>query len=168
MLKIENVSKIYKKKNDEVIALNNINLSFKDKGLYFLLGPSGSGKSTLLSIIAGVDNKYDGNVYIDNKCIKDFSKKELNYYHSSYIGYIFQEYNLIEDLTAYDNVKLVSDVAGNLDHVEIYNLFDELGISHLKDRRINELSGGEKQRIAIARTLIKHPKIILADEPTGH
>lgn len=167
MIKIENVTKKYKKKKYEIEALKDISVSFGDKGLYFLLGKSGSGKSTMLSILAGIDNVYDGNVYIDDKRIKDFTRRELEYFRSTYIGYVFQDYNLISELSAYDNVKLGADVAGNFNYNEIDEIFTKLDIVHLKDRRINELSGGEKQRIAIARTLIKHPRVILADEPTG-
>ena len=167
MIEIKELTKKYQKKTDTLIALNNISYCFKNKGLYFITGKSGSGKSTLLNLLSGIDFNYEGEILIEGKSLKSFNKKELNYYRSSYIGYIFQNYNLMSDLTVYENVKLGFDISGNLDEKIIEEVLEKLKISNLRDRRINEISGGEAQRVAICRCLVKKPKVIIADEPTG-
>ena len=164
MIELVNVSKKYK--TDEENVLNDIFLTFNNKGLYFLTGTSGSGKSTLLSILSGVDLSFSGKMLIDGKDIHDFSINELNYYRSSYVGYIFQDYNLIKDLTVYENIKIACEIA-NINESEIDVVLEKLNISKLKYKKANSISGGEAQRVAIARCLVKHPKVILADEPTG-
>lgn len=170
MLELKGITKRYKKdkknKKDK-IALNNVNLSFKDSGLYFITGKSGSGKSTLLNILSGIDNKFDGDLFVDGKSMKAFNRNDLNYYRGSYVGYVFQNYNLIPSLNAYDNVKLGADISGLDDDSKIHEVFLRLGLEELEEREINELSGGEAQRVAIARCLIKNPKVIICDEPTG-
>lgn len=164
MIELVNVSKKYK--TDEENVLNDIFLTFENKGLYFLTGTSGSGKSTLLSILSGIDLSFCGKMLIDGKDIHDFSANELNYYRSVYVGYIFQDYNLIKDLTVYENIKIACEIA-NVNESEIDVVLEKLNILKLKNKKANSISGGEAQRVAIARCLVKHPKVILADEPTG-
>ena len=169
MIELKKITKKYKKTkyNEEKIALSNIEYCFPDSGLFYITGKSGSGKSTLLNIISGIDTTFSGDVLVDGKSTKSFSYSEMEYYRSSYIGYVFQDFNLLTDLTPYENVKLGYEVSSNNNVNEIDNVFSELDIEDLKNRRIKDLSGGEKQRIAIARALVKNPKVIIADEPTG-
>ena len=163
MVELRGLTKKYKKDN---LVLNNLNICFSEKSLYFLTGKSGSGKSTLLNILSGIDFNYEGEMLIDGKDFKTFSNKDINYYRGTYVGYVFQDYNLIKDLTVFENLKLACDIS-KIDYSEIDVVLEKLNISHLKNKKSNEISGGEAQRVAIARCLIKHPKVILADEPTG-
>lgn len=163
MIELKNLTKKYKKDNP---VLKDLNICFDKKGLYFLTGKSGSGKSTLLNILAGIDFRYEGEMLIDGKDFKTFSNNEINYYRGTYVGYVFQDYNLIKDLTVYENLKLACDIS-KIDYSEIDAVLEKLNILHLKNKKSNEISGGEAQRVAIARCLVKHPKVILADEPTG-
>ncbi len=146
--------------------LKDISIKFNNKGLYIISGKSGSGKSTILNILSGIDLAYDGEVLIDGSSLKDLSSNDINYYRSTYVGYIFQDYNLIKELSVYDNIKIACELS-NISIEEIDSILDRLNISHLKNKLASELSGGESQRVAIARCLVKHPKVILADEPTG-
>lgn len=170
MIKLENISKTYiSKKGKDTKALVNINLELDDTGMTFILGKSGSGKSTLLNILGGLD-KYDtGDMEILGKSSKDFTQADLDSYRNTYVGFVFQEFNILDDYDVYENIVLALQLQQKeQNEEEINNLLDKLGLTELKRRKVNELSGGEKQRVAIARALIKNPKIILADEPTGN
>ena len=170
MIRLKNVSKEYKSKKGQVTkALTNININFDNKGLVFIIGKSGSGKSTLLNILGGLDSKTSGKIYIDNKDIDSFKEKDFDSYRNTYIGFIFQDFNLLEEYNVFDNVMLAAKLLRKkVDKEAILNLLARLDLKGLEYRNINELSGGQKQRVGIARALIKNPKIILADEPTGN
>jgi ABC-type lipoprotein export system ATPase subunit/ABC-type antimicrobial peptide transport system permease subunit len=169
MIELRDVCKSYKMKNGpEVKALDHVNISFGEKGLVFILGKSGAGKSTMLNVIGGLDRIDSGDIVIMGKPSKDFSQAEFDSYRNTYLGFIFQEYNILNEFTVGQNIALAmqlqslkgerSDVEAILDQVDLHGLYD---------RKPNELSGGQKQRVAIARALIKKPQIIMADEPTG-
>ncbi|MDY0294692.1 MAG: ABC transporter ATP-binding protein/permease [Acholeplasmataceae bacterium] len=169
MLNISKVYKTYKpKKGREVEALKDINLSIGEKGLVFLLGKSGSGKSTLMNIIGGLDVADQGQIFFGDKDLTKLSEKEYDAYRNSTVGFIFQEFNLIETFSVYKNVSLSLELQGKTaNREEIKQLLESLDLKDEIDRMPYELSGGQKQRVSIARALVKEPKIILADEPTG-
>ncbi len=164
MIKITNATKIY---NNSVLAIDNISLEFKNKELVFIVGGSGNGKSTLLNVLGGLDNLTSGNISINDKNINESNSFELSKIRNSYFGYVFQEFYFDENLNVLDNI-LLSIEKNNIDVQTIYNLSDKLKIKHLLERKTNELSGGEKQRVQILRSLVKNPQVILADEPTGN
>ncbi|EGO8264810.1 ATP-binding cassette domain-containing protein [Enterococcus faecalis] len=159
-----NIKKIF---GNEVV-LNNLSGNFQ-QGLNFIYGPSGSGKTTLLNIISGMDQNFEGEVYFNHQSIKNFTEKELSNYYYNSIGFIWQDYRLIEYLSVECNIDLVLSLS-NLNKVErkmkVTKVLDELGISGLAKMKVAKLSGGQKQRVAIARALVKDPEIIIADEPT--
>ncbi|HGW2904195.1 TPA: ABC transporter ATP-binding protein [Enterococcus faecalis] len=164
MLSLINIKKVF---GNEVV-LNNLSGNFQ-QGLNFIYGPSGSGKTTLLNIISGMDQNFEGEVYFKHQSIKNFTEKELSNYYYNSIGFIWQNYRLIEYLSVECNIDLVLSLS-NLNKVErkmkVTKVLDELGISGLAKMKVAKLSGGQKQRVAIARALVKDPEIIIADEPT--
>ncbi len=171
MIELKNLTKIYttKKKKNYTVALDNIDLKIENKGLVFIVGKSGSGKSTLLNLLGGLDDATSGEIKINGKDIGKFSEKELDAYRNTYIGFVFQEFNLLDEYNVYKNIELAMKLQNETPSKEyISKLLKLLGIENLENRNINELSGGQKQRVAIARALIKNPKLILADEPTGN
>lgn len=170
MIELKKITKIYEsKKKVKTIALDNISLNFSNKGMTFILGKSGSGKSTLLNIIGALDTKTSGNIIINNKNTDNWNEKAWDSYRNSAIGFIFQDFNLLDNYTVNDNIKLSLDIQNKKVTDEmIDDALKQVDLSGYEKRYPNELSGGEKERIAIARALIKQPKIILADEPTGN
>lgn len=170
MIELKNVQKVYKsKKSFPTTALNNINLKIGNKGMVFIVGKSGSGKSTLLNLLGGLDAPTSGELLVNGKNIEKFSKNDYDSYRNTYIGFIFQEFNVLDLYNVYENIELSLKLQNQeVSRDEIDQLLDNLGIAGLGDRKINELSGGQKQRVAIARALVKKPKIIMADEPTGN
>ena len=170
MIKLENVCKYYKKGKVETKSLNGINLEIKKKGLISILGPSGCGKTTLLNIIGGLDKITSGKLFINSKDSQNIKETEWDIYRNTIVGFIFQEFNLIEHLNVYDNVALalkLSRYKRKDIKVKVFNTLEMVGLKDKIYKYPNELSGGEKQRVAIARALINDPDIILADEPTG-
>ena len=170
MLELKKISKTYKsKKGSSCNALKNINIKFPDKGLVFILGKSGSGKSTLLNIIGGLDAPDNGEIIIRGKSSKDFSQKDYDAYRNTFLGFIFQEYNVMDDFSVYDNVALSLKLQNQkVDKEVVEDILDKVGLKGFEKRKPNELSGGQKQRVAIARALVKQTEIILGDEPTGN
>lgn len=174
MLSAVHVSKTYRsKKGGPVSALKDVSLSFGNKGMVFVLGRSGSGKSTLLNILGGIDMPDEGEIVVNGRSSKDFAEGDYDAYRNRCVGFVFQEYDLIENYTVGQNVALALEMQGRKAKRETVDSFlrqvdltDETGKT-LYDRRADELSGGQKQRVAIARALIKEPDVVFADEPTG-
>jgi len=169
ILRVENLTKKYGKKDNEVIALENVNLSINKGEFVAIVGPSGSGKSTLLHLLGGVDVPSTGKVYIDNIDIYGLKEKELSILRRRKVGFVFQSYNLIPVLTAEENILMPI----LLDHTKedknyISELLKILGLEDRKNHLPSELSGGQQQRVSIGRALANKPSIILADEPTGN
>ena len=169
MLSVKNLKKVYKsKKAEDVIALNNVSIDFPETGFVFLLGKSGSGKSTLLNAIGGLDKFDGGEIIIKGKSSADFSQSDFDSYRNTFIGFIFQEYNILENFSVAKNLALALELQGKkADNEEVMRLLKQVEMDQYAKRKPNELSGGQKQRVAIARALIKNPEIIMADEPTG-
>ena len=169
MLSIKNLTKIYKiKGGNDTVALDKVNIEFPEKGMVFLLGKSGSGKSTLLNLIGGLDFPTDGEIILKGRSSKDFSQSDFDSYRNTYIGFIFQEYNILNEFNVEQNIALAIELQGKKVTKEaVDKLLDQVDLNGFAKRKPNTLSGGQKQRIAIARALIKEPNIIMADEPTG-
>ena len=171
MLEVRNLSKIYKstvKGGVDTKALDNVSLTFPDKGMVFLLGKSGSGKSTLLNVCGGLDAPTDGEIIVKGKSSKNFSQSDFDSYRNTFVGFIFQEYNILNEFSVEDNIALALELQGKpKDKKVIADLLEQVDLSGFAKRKPNTLSGGQKQRIAIARALVKSPEIIMADEPTG-
>ena len=167
MFKIKNLTKIFegKSKDESVIALNDVSLTFPDTGFIFITGKSGSGKSTLLNILGGLSGATFGEVVVDGNVITKFKTKDYNNYRSSYIGFVFQDYHLINELTVEENIKCFSTKNSEKQFEEILQILD---IEGLENRYPSQLSGGQKQRVSIARALMKDSRVILCDEPTGN
>lgn len=170
VLKLENVEKIYGKKENQVRALRNVNLQVEEGEFVAILGTSGSGKSTLLNLIGGLDNPTQGKIFVKNREIGSLSRKELTIFRRRNIGFVFQNYSLMPVLNVYDNVALpvTFDRGKRLNRKYIEELLKELGIWEKRKKYPNELSGGQQQRVAIARALANKPAILLCDEPTGN
>ena len=169
MLQVSHLTKIYKTKGGaNVKALDDVSLTFPEKGMVFLLGKSGSGKSTLLNVCGGLDAPTSGEIIVKGRSSKAFSQSDFDSYRNTFIGFIFQEYNILNEFTVEDNIALALELQGkSKDKKAIAALLEDVDLVGYAKRKPNTLSGGQKQRIAIARALVKSPEIIMADEPTG-
>lgn len=164
-LTLDNVSKTYKTGEVEVKALTDISLALSEGEFAVILGSSGAGKTTLLNLLGGMDNATSGKIILDGKVVTELNKKGLCEYRRSDVGFVFQFYNLMPNLTALENVEIAVEICKN--HLSPEKTLEEVG---LKERMANfpaQLSGGEQQRVSIARALAKNPKLLLCDEPTG-
>ena len=171
MIKIENVNKYYYSGSEKIHAVRNFNVTLPDEGLVFILGLSGSGKSTLLNLLGGLDSPDEGKILIEDKDLTKLSNREKTAYLNSYLGFVFQEYNILKDLTLIENISLPLEIQGIKKKERnqlIEKVLEEVELTGLEKRKVSELSGGQKQRIAIARAVVKNPRLIIADEPTGN
>lgn len=169
MLSVKDLVKVYKTKGGaEVRALDGVTLDFPDKGMVFLLGKSGSGKSTLLNVAGGLDRPDKGEIIVKGKSSKDFSASDFDSYRNTFIGFVFQEYNILNEFNVEQNISLALQLQNKKnDRAAVNALLEKVDLKGMGKRKPNTLSGGQKQRVAIARALIKEPEIIMADEPTG-
>lgn len=162
---IKNECKRYQMGDTTIVANDNITFQVEKGEFVVILGPSGAGKSTFLNILGGMDSADEGSILIDGKDIAKYNARELTTYRRLDVGFIFQFYNLVPNLTAKENVELASQIVPNA--MDIDETLELVGLGHRKDNFPSQLSGGEQQRVAIARALAKNPKLLLCDEPTG-
>jgi putative ABC transport system ATP-binding protein len=164
-IEFKNISKIYKMGEVEIKALNKANFEIEKGELVCILGASGAGKTTTLNILGGMDTATSGELIVDGKNITNLKGKKLIEYRRNDIGFVFQFYNLIQNLTAKENVEIAVQLCKN--YLEPDKILDKVGLEKRKDNFPSQLSGGEQQRVAIARAIAKNPKLLLCDEPTG-
>lgn len=171
MIKIENLCKTFRTTEVETIALNKVNLEVKEKEFVAIMGPSGCGKSTLLNILGLLDNPTSGNYYLDNKEVGHLKEKDRTNVRKGNIGFVFQSFNLIDELNVFENVELpltYLNIPADERKKKVNEILQRMNISHRAKHYPQQLSGGQQQRVAIARAVVSGPKIILADEPTGN
>lgn len=171
LLELKGVEKIYQQGKIDVRALRGIDLTVEKGEFTTVFGPSGSGKTTLLNMIGCLDKPTKGQIIFDGSRLNDMTKKDLALVRRHNIGFIFQSYNLIPVLTAYENVEFairLTDANDKEIREKVMDILESVGLGDMINRRPNELSGGQKQRVAIARALVKEPKLVLADEPTAN
>ena len=165
VVQFKNVSRVYTSGDHELRALDNVNMELEEGKFVVILGPSGAGKSTMLNLLGGLDSPTEGKIYVEGQDISTLTDDQLAEYRAEKVGFVFQFYNLVPTLTVHENVALVKEIAPNA--LSATKMIEEVGLSdHLKNFP-SELSGGEQQRVSIARALAKNPKILLCDEPTG-
>ncbi|MEW8995276.1 ABC transporter ATP-binding protein [Clostridium sp.] len=170
VLKIEDISKYYGNKSNLTKAIDDISLEVEKGEFVAIMGASGSGKTTLLNVISTIDKVTSGHIFIEDEDITKLKRNDLNRFRREELGFIFQDFNLLDTLTAYENIALalqIQDVKVKEIEERIKNVADKLGITEVLNKYPYEMSGGQKQRIASARAIITNPKLILADEPTG-
>ena len=164
-IQVINECKRYKMGDSTIVANNNINFEIEKGEFVIILGPSGAGKSTVLNILGGMDSCDEGQIIIDGVDISKYNSKQLTNYRRNDVGFVFQFYNLVQNLTARENVELASQIVSNA--LDIDETLKLVGLEHRKNNFPAQLSGGEQQRVAIARAIAKNPKLLLCDEPTG-
>ena len=165
IVEFKDVVKTYTSGDHVLNALDGVNLTLEEGKFIVILGPSGAGKSTLLNMLGGLDSPTSGTITVNGKDISKLSSDDLAAYRAETVGFVFQFYNLIPTLTVYENVALINEITKN--PIPAEKMLDEVGLLSHKNNFPSELSGGEQQRVSIARALAKNPKIILCDEPTG-
>lgn len=159
------VTKKYTSGDVETYALKNIDLTIADGEFVVILGPSGSGKSTLLNVISGLDTATSGKIMFRDEELTNLSEDEMTEFRRAHLGFIFQQYNLLQNLTVFENVQMGSDIG--IDPLDIDDLLQKVGLEKARDKYPYQLSGGEQQRVSVVRSLAKNPDIIFCDEPTG-
>lgn len=164
-VKLENVTKIYRMGEIEIHAADGIDFEIMKGEFVVIVGPSGAGKTTVLNVLGGMDTATEGQIWVDGKNIAKYNPKELTAYRRDDIGFVFQFYNLVPNLTALENVELAAQVCS--DSLDAGQTLDKVGLSERKNNFPAQLSGGEQQRVSIARAIAKNPKLLLCDEPTG-
>ena len=172
MVRLEHVNKYFnRRKKNEIHVINDTTLQMENKGLVALLGPSGCGKTTLLNVIGGLDKIGSGNIYINGEKLNGRRAGKIDQIRNLNVGYIFQNYNLVDNMTVFDNVAIALKMVGVKDKKEIEEkvnyVLDKVGMYRYRNRYADMLSGGERQRVGIARAIVKNPDILLCDEPTG-
>lgn len=165
MVEFINVMKTYQIGSQQIIANNNINFTINEGEFCVIVGPSGAGKTTILNILGGMDRVTSGQILIDEKDISSYNLKNLTQYRRHDVGFVFQFYNLMPQLTALENVEIATEITKH--PLDPKNVLEQVGLSQRMDNFPSQLSGGEQQRVSIARALAKNPKILLCDEPTG-
>ena len=165
LVEFKDVSRVYKTGEHELKALDSVNMDLEEGKFVVILGPSGAGKSTLLNLLGGLDSPSSGKIYVEGKDISTLNSDELAEYRAKKVGFVFQFYNLVPTLTVHENVTLVKEIAP--DSLSATKMIEEVGLIDHLNNFPSELSGGEQQRVSIARALAKNPKILLCDEPTG-
>ena len=169
MIIVKNLTKVYKsKKTKSCVALNNVSFSLPSKGLVFVVGKSGSGKSTMLNLLGGLDSLTSGEINVFGNQLNEYSESELYSFRSNIVGFVFQDFHLLDDLTVADNVRLSLRLMAEDDDERVEKALESVELLEYKDRYPRELSGGQQQRVAMARALVKNPDVIFADEPTGN
>lgn len=164
-IELNEVSKKYESGQSEILANDKISFKLDEGRLLIIVGASGAGKTTLLNIIGGMEQATSGDIIIDGKNLSKLNEKDLTKYRRDDVGFVFQHYNLIPNLTALENVELASEISK--DSLKADEILDQVGLSKREGNFPSQLSGGEQQRVAIARALAKNPKLLLCDEPTG-
>lgn len=164
-LSLKNVNKIYSSGEIKVNALNNVSFDLENNEFVVILGASGAGKTTLLNLLGGMDSTTSGSIVLDGEHVEKFNKKNLTTYRRHDVGFIFQFYNLMSNLTALENVELAVEICK--DAINPSKVLEEVGLKNRMDNFPSQLSGGEQQRVSIARAIAKNPKLLLCDEPTG-
>lgn len=164
-IEFKNIVKEYKMGEVTIKALDNTNFNIEKGELVVIVGPSGAGKTTALNILGGMDRATSGEVFVDNKEITKLNNKQLIKYRRADIGFVFQFYNLVQNLTAKENVELATQLCA--DALNVDDILNKVGLENRKNNFPSQLSGGEQQRVAIARAIAKNPKLLLCDEPTG-
>ncbi len=165
LLQVKNISKVFRVGEIEVQALRNVSFEVEEGEFIVILGPSGSGKSTLLNIIGGIETVSDGTVLYRGKALEFARKTEMSRYRKEHIGFVFQFYNLLPNLSALENIEIMAELSE--DPLDPGDLLRQVGLSERADHFPSKLSGGQQQRVAIARALCKNPDLLLCDEPTG-
>ncbi|SER89327.1 ABC transporter ATP-binding protein [Salisediminibacterium halotolerans] len=165
MITVTDVSKVYQSGEVETHALKKINVMIENGEFIVILGPSGSGKSTLLNVISGLDTVTEGTIFFAETELTALSEREMTKFRRDHLGFIFQQYNLLQNLTAYENVQIGADIGQN--PFPIDDLLGKVGLTKARDKYPYQLSGGEQLRVSVARSLAKNPDIIFCDEPTG-